>query len=517
MNINFTKMKSKDNVTSRNKKRCREIFLSPVITQNQGSTDPQRRHIFITNFFSTAKTINNFLSQKITLSSAKSSLALNRIQSNKSYSIKNISKIKNKKSATFRGEVRVSKVLPKQRKINSDRGTTSPIKRVPSENTKVNHHRVKSVVSVPKIPIHLQRKSVHFIKNPYFIDQGNNDDISGEKLYAHLLKHMKDKKKQKEKLEAKKEEKKLMQYLYDKYHPVKLHAKRGMLRSIDNLHRDIQLAYCEEPRTMEPQNFSDKFRRHSIVVDIDKDNKRKEMKQKFDLFVSGKDESLRNEVKNKISKIQNEEAQRKKVATIKKWKKSIISAAIHLKRLKLTMKKFLDLGLNKIKPYEHKGSEKLFKNIKEGNERVVIQLLESNPYLIYDFDHFHQTALHWIVKRNRYLLIPYALQKGALINFENYAGRTPLHVAAAMNNLESVMILLYEFANPFAKDNFGKTPADLTKSRDLTYIFNRVLLLYFFHSMKKIKVFEDNLRRGLRFLYSEMNLDFSEKKFGIAF
>ena len=45
------------------------------------------------------------------------------------------------------------------------------------------------------------------------------------------------------------------------------------------------------------------------------------------------------------------------------------------------------------------------------------------------------------------------ISKGANVSAQDEIGRTPLHIAAQYNNVESVQILLYELANPFIKNN----------------------------------------------------------------
>ena len=107
-----------------------------------------------------------------------------------------------------------------------------------------------------------------------------------------------------------------------------------------------------------------------------------------------------------------------------------------------------------------------------------------------------------------------AIKNGVSINAEDYAGRTPLYLASLLNNVEAVMILLYELANPFNKDKDGLYPMDVAKNQTIIYMFKRTTLLYFFHSMGKIKTCLENVRRGLLFLYEEeLKLDFSKEKF----
>ena len=197
----------------------------------------------------------------------------------------------------------------------------------------------------------------------------------------------------------------------------------------------------------------------------------------------------------------------------KKFKKIIIKASIKFKNLNISLSKFLSLK-NKLptQPYQQEKSKKFFDYIKSGNLEMVKYLLENNNLLLYDYDFFHQNALHWIVKSNNFQFISYLIKKGIDINATDFLGRTPLHIACFLNNLECILTLLYEMAYPFFKDKSGNTPEMLNKDSKIKYIFKRVKLLYLFHSINKSKYFEQNVKNGLVFFYKyELGIEIFNK------
>lgn len=54
---------------------------------------------------------------------------------------------------------------------------------------------------------------------------------------------------------------------------------------------------------------------------------------------------------------------------------------------------------------------------------------------------------------------------GALVNFQDKYGRTPLHYAAEKGKIECVMLLLEKKASVHASDSFGITPLSCAKSQ----------------------------------------------------
>lgn len=84
-----------------------------------------------------------------------------------------------------------------------------------------------------------------------------------------------------------------------------------------------------------------------------------------------------------------------------------------------------------------------------------------------------QTPLHWAAKKNMYKIISYMVYRSAKINALDRSNRTPLHIAAQLNHFESVVVLLFSMADPFAKTTFGSRPFELAKVYSVKYLLNR--------------------------------------------
>jgi hypothetical protein len=64
----------------------------------------------------------------------------------------------------------------------------------------------------------------------------------------------------------------------------------------------------------------------------------------------------------------------------------MILAAIHFKRLNMTLSEFFRVNLTALNPFENEGSRDLIIAIKDGNNDMVSYLLRQNKFLVHNFD-----------------------------------------------------------------------------------------------------------------------------------
>ncbi len=69
-----------------------------------------------------------------------------------------------------------------------------------------------------------------------------------------------------------------------------------------------------------------------------------------------------------------------------KTKRCILTAAIQFQKLGITLDEFFSTKLISSMPLESPDAEYFFNSIKLGNSDNVLKLLQSNRYLVYEFD-----------------------------------------------------------------------------------------------------------------------------------
>ena len=60
-------------------------------------------------------------------------------------------------------------------------------------------------------------------------------------------------------------------------------------------------------------------------------------------------------------------------------------------------------------PFERKNSYQFIRSAKLNDLETVQDLLKRSPFLIFDFDHLHMTALHWAAKKGHHRLAEYLI------------------------------------------------------------------------------------------------------------
>lgn len=527
-------MKSRNKQTSSlSKSKFSENSLQSNIALSYRPKSTKRKMIFSSM---NQKTIDNFLSQNLPFRPKDEYKQRNIFMTNLKKEIK-----KKQKKTIYHRFCQISTISSDEAKktleppIITKRSSICPKVYSPSSiypstidtnypTTIIKEKKNKTIIKSPKKErliesyqgqLKKRRQSVLFstvTKIPAY-HRNNNLSTSSEHLYSALLKQMKDSKRREEEREKKKQTEKTDAFVAKAFKSLKIKIKKRLQFALNTLNYEIETEFGKKPTLAEPSCFDEKFR-YLCKGHIQVEEPKKDLEPKLNINDILNNYSLRKEVKTRVNRIQGEENQKRKKILLEKWKRSIISAAIHFKRLCLSLEDFRELHGTNVIPYEHEKSFLLFQAIKDGDMRGFTKLFKENKFLIHDFDHFHQNTLHWMAKRNRYQMMSIAIKNGVSINAEDYAGRTPLYLASLLNNVEAVMILLYELANPFNKDKDGLSPMDVAKNQTIIYMFKRTTLLYFFHSMGKIKTCIENVRRGLLFLYEkELKLDFSKEKF----
>ena len=128
-------------------------------------------------------------------------------------------------------------------------------------------------------------------------------------------------------------------------------------------------------------------------------------------------------------------------------KQRMLACLIKLARMKLDIK---DLPKISYKPFQREGSFMFLEAVRLGDQMKVEEVLNKNKLLIYDFDQFHQTALHIACKKCNFPLLRALIEHGAELNAIDLGQKTALFVALERNFVNGVRFLLFFGANPWS-------------------------------------------------------------------
>ena len=138
--------------------------------------------------------------------------------------------------------------------------------------------------------------------------------------------------------------------------------------------------------------------------------------------------------------------------------------------------------------YYFPNSHDLFFAIKSKNIKLVDKLLDSEKYLVLDFDYFKMTALHLAAKYNFYQIIPKLFEFGSHMNDKNYIGDTPLLISIKHKFMMSTIFLLLYMASPFTKDKEGFNALYYAKyDFKLNNILKKIISLHYISILGKTK------------------------------
>jgi len=77
-------------------------------------------------------------------------------------------------------------------------------------------------------------------------------------------------------------------------------------------------------------------------------------------------------------------------------------------------------------------------------------MLIKNKFLVFDFDFFNMTGLHWAVKRNHIRVVKFLLKYNSFIDRVDIWDRKPLYYAVKNKSESLCYMLLLNDANPWS-------------------------------------------------------------------
>ena len=305
-----------------------------------------------------------------------------------------------------------------------------------------------------------------------------------------------------------------IELLKDTYHPLLRFQKKIMNQHMNAINQEIGVTYNKEFTLIDTSKIPEKYQLCQELIDLQKDEKL--IKLIRDLIDRNMD--LKSEVAKalEIQKKEKEKTEKKgKKEIYKRFREIMLKASIHFKRLNISLDDFYSIpkySQDNIDADERlrlkqismqKNGQYFFNALKEGNTQEIIKLMNKNYFIMFYRDHFMQSPLHIISKRNLYKFISLFISRGADINAKDEGGRTPLFIAAQNNYLEFITILLFEIADPSIKNIEGEQALDVVTDPQIKIILERVKILHYFNKIGKIQNFNESIKNGLTFLYKE--------------
>ena len=324
-----------------------------------------------------------------------------------------------------------------------------------------------------------------------------------------------------------KEGSQIKKYLKEDFKPIMNKINHAYSKSKEELNKEIKLLYSIPDHIIPVNELSEKNRLKSKYIKLFPYEKKDYTPKKalFNLKRIQLDYGIDDESMNKLKMIKKKKFIKKQIPKkekITKWKKAIITSSIQLRKLSIDNLPIEYSGLNS-HPYIDSNSKEYFESLKNNDIDNFMELTYKNKLLLLNNDYSHETVIHIMAKRNIYLYISFAIRNGGNPNSKNYIGRTPLHLACENYHKESILVLLYEMADPFIKDIYGKTPFDIwSKQNENTkeYVFRtetikRYILLDSIHRFS-VKKYSEYMKIGMKHLWNyDLHLNFIPSNFGI--
>ena len=257
------------------------------------------------------------------------------------------------------------------------------------------------------------------------------------------------------------------------------------------------------------------------MVDKKKDVLNKKKDEKFDILMKlliGKKSDMRDEEKKLTDRAKQKLIRRKYL--LKKFENAIKKSFYQFRRMKIDIRTFLKITRYDI-PISDSDGMYLFKAIKDGDIENIERLIKKNYNYALFRDEFGQTAFHICAKRNIYQIVLLLISRLGDIDAKDIHGRTPLMRAVEYGNLETISVLLFNYADPNIEDNEGKKAIDLLRFKKnsknaIEYKIERALkyarLVHLFNRMMvNEKDFDTFVKNSLKYLFKEeLNINFEE-------
>ena len=230
--------------------------------------------------------------------------------------------------------------------------------------------------------------------------------------------------------------------------------------------------------------FSKKFQNIFNTMDNTEICKHNETKKNLDNLIINNDIISGNFILKEVSQKEEKHNIIEKNTKGKKYiydkiKKSIISLYLKFINMNVPLDEILKNYVTPKNSFYFGFTKDLFFAIKTKNILLFNSIINSNKFLVLDFDYYQMTALHFAAKYNFYKIIPKLIEYGSSIDKKNYINDTPLLISVKHKYLESTVILLFYLASPFEKDFDGLNSFDHSKNDDkLEYIFKGIDKIY---------------------------------------
>ena len=269
-------------------------------------------------------------------------------------------------------------------------------------------------------------------------------------------------------------------FLHTKVIPLIRNQRKNDNNQIDGAFREIDCVYNMNHPLVPRKQFAPPFRliQDVFTVEIEKANKPyKEKRRKDYEDVYKKQLELKLEAQRQIKA--NKELNEKRKRLFAKFRRVIIKAVMHFKRLykrKNVSDYFEDLlESNNVSPRNIcKDMFMKFKQaIWDNDIDLITKIMNKYPNIMHKTNVGGQSPIHLVAKRNNVEVLSMFIKKGGNINMQDCVGNTPLHLASREGNVEVIQLLLYEFALPSLLTIEGKKPSDQAKNSVIRHILKR--------------------------------------------